>query len=206
MNDEFKTIKSKMRAETRVQGSRFLATALPVSTKHLAEQFLMATRKEFWDATHNCFAYRLGTSDTEFRFNDDGEPSGSAGKPILAAIDKFELTDTLVIVTRYFGGRKLGVGGLVRAYGEAAERSLASAEKIIQYKTGIIHSAFPHAHISNVMHVVSKVGAKIVDTTYDEEVHAVLEVRLSKLEELKSDLVDQTRGNIRMKQSDGIQN
>ncbi|MEK7671060.1 MAG: YigZ family protein [Bacteroidota bacterium] len=199
MQDEFKTIKSEARAETKVHGSRFIATALPVSTKAEAEQFLAGIRKEFWDATHNCFAYRVGTDGMQFRFGDDGEPSGSAGKPILATIDKFELTDIIVVVTRYFGGTKLGVGGLVRAYGDAAEQALSKAEKLTKYKTEIIEATFPHSHISNVMHVVSKIGAKIVDTMYDEDVHAKLEIRLSNVEELKSLLVNQTNGNINLK-------
>jgi uncharacterized YigZ family protein len=199
MQDEFKTIKSEARAETKVHGSRFIATALPVSTKAEAEQFLAGIRKEFRDSTHNCFAYRVGTDGTQFRFGDDGEPSGSAGKPILATIDKFELTDIIVVVTRYFGGTKLGVGGLVRAYGDAAEQALSKAEKLTKYKTEIIEATFPHSHIGNVMHVVSKIGAKIVDTMYDEDVHAKLEIRLSNVEELKSLLVNQTNGNINLK-------
>ncbi len=199
MNDEFTTIKSEARAGTKVQGSRFIATALSVSTKAEAEQFLAGIRKEFRDATHNCFAYRVGTDGMQFRFGDDGEPSGSAGKPILASIDKFKLTDIIVVVTRYFGGTKLGVGGLVRAYSDAAEQALLKAEKLTKYKTEIIEATFPHSHISSVMHVVSKVGAKIVDTMYDEDVHAKLEIRLSKAGELKSLLVNQTNGNINLK-------
>ncbi len=199
MQDEFKTIKSEARAETKIHGSRFIATALPVSTKAEAEQFLAGIRKEFRDATHNCFAYRVGTDGMQFRFGDDGEPGGSAGKPILAAMDKLELTDIIVVVTRYFGGTKLGVGGLVRAYSDAAEQALLKAEKLTKYKTEIIEATFPHSHIGNVMHVVSKIGAKIVDTLYDEDVHAKLEIRLSKVEELKSLLVNQTNGNINLK-------
>lgn len=199
MQDEFKTIKSEVRTETKVQGSRFIATALPVQTKADADSFLARIRKEFWDATHNCHAWRLGVDGTQFRYNDDGEPNGSAGKPILAVIDKLELTDVIVVVTRYFGGTKLGVGGLVRAYGGTAEQMLSKAEKLTKYKTELIEATFPHLHISNVMHVVSKVGAKIVDTMYDEDVHAKLEVRLSRAEELKSMLVNHTNGNVSLK-------
>lgn len=196
MQDEYKTIQSEAREQTKVQGSRFIATALPVTTKAEAEQFIAKLRKEFRDATHNCFAYRLGTDGTLFRFNDDGEPGGSAGKPILAAIDKLELTDVIVVVIRYFGGTKLGVGGLVRAYGDVAEQALLNAEKVTKYKTHLIEATFPHSHISNVMHVVSKLGARIVDTQYDEDVHLDLEVRLSKVDELRTALVEQTRGNV----------
>ena len=164
-----------------------------------AEQFLDRERRTYHDATHHCFAYRLGTDGTQFRFSDAGEPSGSAGKPILAAIDAQRLTNVIVVVTRYFGGTKLGVGGLVRAYSDAALLVLERAEKVTKYKTTLLEATFPHSHISGVMHVVSTVGAKIVDTTYDEDVHAVLEIRLAKAEELKTALVNKTRGNIALK-------
>lgn len=194
MNDEFRTIKSSVRVETKVLGSRFMATALPVTTKVGAEQFIAGTRKEFRDATHNCFAYRIGTDGRDFRFNDDGEPGGSAGKPILFAIDKFELTDVAVVVTRYFGGTKLGVGGLARAYGGAAEQVLAKAEILTRYITQALEATFPHSQISNVMHVVSTFGAKILDTQYDEDVHMMVEVRCARVEELKGALINTTGG------------
>jgi uncharacterized YigZ family protein len=199
MTDEFITIASETRAELKVQASRFIAAALPVATRAEAEQFLDRERRTYHDATHHCFAYRLGTDGTQFRFSDAGEPSGSAGKPILAAIDAQRLTNVIVVVTRYFGGTKLGVGGLVRAYSDAALLVLERAEKVTKYKTTLLEATFPHSHISGVMHVVSTVGAKIVDTTYDEDVHAVLEIRLAKAEELKTALVNKTRGNIALK-------
>jgi uncharacterized YigZ family protein len=199
MTDEFITIASETRAELKVQASRFIAAALPVATRAEAEQFLDRERRTYHDATHHCFAYRLGTDGTQVRFSDAGEPSGSAGKPILAAIDAQRLTNVIVVVTRYFGGTKLGVGGLVRAYSDAALLVLERAEKVTKYKTTLLEATFPHSHISGVMHVVSTVGAKIVDTTYDEDVHAVLEIRLAKAEELKTALVNKTRGNIALK-------
>ena len=202
MIDEFKTIKSSNRAEIKVLGSRFIATTFPVLMKWDAEQALERTRKELWDATHNCYAYRFGVDGAQFRFNDDGEPGGSAGKPILSAIDKFGLTDVLVVVTRYFGGRKLGVGGLVRAYGEAAALALTKAETLVKYKTDIISATFPHSHISNVMHVVVRIGAKMVETTYEEDVHAKIEIRLSRVEECKSALVNFTSGSISFTRAD----
>lgn len=199
MIDEYRTIASRQRIETKVRGSRFIATALPVSTKSDAETFLESIRKEFRDATHNCFAYRIGWDDKQFRCNDDGEPSGSAGKPILAAIDKQNLTNILVVVTRYFGGTKLGVGGLVRAYGDAAELALSRTEIAINHIQQIVEAVFPHSQISNVMHVVSKMNARIVETDYDEDVHAALAIRLSKVEDLKASLIEQTAGNVTLK-------
>ncbi len=199
MHDEYKTIRSESRTETKVQGSRFIATATPITTKAEAEQFVGRIKKEFWDATHNCFAYRLGTDGREFRSNDDGEPSGSAGKPILAVIDKLELTDTAVVVTRYFGGTKLGVGGLIRSYSQAAEKALLWMEPITKYVIETFEATFPHSHISTVMHIVSRLGAKIVDTHYDEDVHLRLEIRRTRAGDLNSSLVNQTNGNIDLK-------
>ena len=149
--DEFRTLPNQARQEIKVQGSRFLCTALPTSTKEMAEEFVARIRKEFFNATHHCFAYRLGTAGDRFRYNDDGEPAGTGGKPILAAIDKFGMTDVVVVVTRYFGGTKLGVGGLARAYGEAAEKTLGSIKPVTRYILSPLLTSFPHTHISNVM-------------------------------------------------------
>jgi uncharacterized YigZ family protein len=197
VTDEFKTVQHQARSELNVQGSRFIATASPAGSREEADDFVGRVRKEFFDASHNCFAYRLGTDGNEFRFDDGGEPGGSAGRPILSAIDSVGLTDVAVVVTRYFGGRKLGVGGLARAYRRAAQQALISSEKVTSYKTETLPATFPHSHIGNVMRVVSLLNAKIADTYYDEEVHALLEIRKSKVDELRGMLVDQTSGNIR---------
>lgn len=199
MTDESKTIAAEVRIVWKVHGSRFIATAVPVKTAEQAREAIRRLKKEFHDATRNCSAYRLGIQGEESRSSDDGEPAGSAGKPILAALDKFGLTDLVVVVTRYFGGSKLGVAGLARAYGGAAEQALGSAVSVIHYMTETVHAAFPHSHISQVMHVVSKLDAKIADTWYDEEVHVRLEVRRSRAADLKAALFDQTRGNIEFK-------
>ena len=197
MNDGFTTIRAPARAESRVQGSRFIAMAAPAADVAGVDAVLAAIRKEFHDATHHCYAFRLGADGGQFRSSDGGEPSGTAGRPILAAIEHAGLTDIVVVVSRYFGGTKLGTGGLARAYGAAATGALQSAERVERFKTQLIAAAFPHAFVGSVMHAVSQVGARITDTLYDEEVHLVLEVRSSAAETLKSHLVDCTRGNIR---------
>ena len=199
MTDQYKTLRGEVRTETKVQSSRFIATALSTVTIDEVERFIAETRRDFHDATHNCYAYRIGTDGTQYRSNDDGEPSGSGGKPILAAIDRFGLTDVTVIVTRYFGGTKLGARKLSRAYGDAAKNALARAEHVIRYKMAALEASFPHSQISNVMHIVSKLGARILDTMYDEEVHVRLEARSSKLDHLRSSLLNQTSGNISIK-------
>jgi uncharacterized YigZ family protein len=112
-----------------VQGSRFVATAAAAADRRQAMAFVEEIRKEFFDATHTAFAYRLGPAGADQRAHDDGEPSGTAGKPILTAIERAGVTGVVVTVTRYFGGTKLGTGGLVRAYGGAAAEALAAAER-----------------------------------------------------------------------------
>ena len=129
--DYYFTIKDVQRAEIKIKSSKFIATVSSVNSLDNAIDFLSKIRAEFFDATHNCFAYRIGWDGSTFRASDDGEPSGSAGKPILFSIQKFDVSDVIVVVTRYFGGTKLGVGGLVRAYSDAAELALEKCEKQI---------------------------------------------------------------------------
>jgi uncharacterized YigZ family protein len=196
MNDEFRTIAQRIRSEDRVRGSRFIATASPVRSRKEVEEIVQAIQRELYDATHHCFAYRLTPGGGEFRVQDDGEPSGSAGKPILRAIDALGLTDTLVVISRYFGGTKLGVGGLARAYGGSAERVLSLAEVRRCYVEETIAISFPHERTGDVMHVITTEGATIVDTQYDDEVHLRLSIRSSRAEQLRGLLLTHTRGNI----------
>ena len=113
--DKYYTIKAAKRTEIKIKGSKFIGSAIPVNTKEEALNKLQDIRSEFYDATHNCFAWQIGHDKNDFRFSDDGEPSGSAGKPILQAIEKFNISNVLVVVTRFFGGTKLGVGGRITA-------------------------------------------------------------------------------------------
>jgi uncharacterized YigZ family protein len=197
VSDEYFTIQKQAGIELRIQASRFLATTAQVSTRDAAEEFIDGLRRKYYDATHNCFAYRCGVEGTQFRSSDDGEPSGSAGKPILAAIDRAQLTDVCVVVTRYFGGTKLGVGGLVRAYGESAARGLEASGRQQKFIVEGIPICFPHALISNVMHVVSTSGARIADTRYADDVHLLLEIRRSKADALRARLIDHSSGKVR---------
>ena len=194
--DEFVTVRERCLREIKVQGSRFLAAVFPVTDTALVDSCIAAIRKEYHDATHHCFAYRLGTEETRFRYGDDGEPNGTAGKPILAAIDREGVTNTLVVVTRYFGGVKLGTGGLARAYGKAAQSALAAAPKEVQYLTTIIRATFPHASIGQAMTVFGRFGIKVLETIYDDEVHVRVDVRLSHAEKVKRELIDQTAGKV----------
>lgn len=133
--DKYYTITEQVRTEIKIKGSKFICTAIPSTNIDDTNILLKSIRQEFFDATHNCFAFRHLPDGSNYRSSDDGEPSGSAGKPILFTITKYNFTDILVVVTRYFGGTKLGVGGLVRAYSDSAEESLKIATPKVIYKT-----------------------------------------------------------------------
>lgn len=198
MNDEYRTILEGSACSLKVEGSRFLAQVVPAVAPAAAEQALEAIRRKHHDATHHCFAYRTGTEGEQFRCSDDGEPSGTAGRPILFSIDKHALTNILVVVTRYFGGTKLGTGGLARAYGTVSDQLLKEARVTIRYITETAVVTLPHGQIGNVMRCISGEGIRIDDTLYDEEVHLTLKVRRSRIEGLKKELVEATAGNIRI--------
>ena len=148
-----------------------------MDTPEAAEAEIQALRKAEYTATHHCTAYRVGVRGETFRYNDDGEPSGTAGPPILRQIDKLELTYVLVIVTRYYGGTKLGTGGLIRAYGEAAALVLDAVpinERILR-DTVVVR--FAYADTSPAMHVIGHVDAQIVDTVYGDDTMITLAIR-----------------------------
>jgi uncharacterized YigZ family protein len=193
-SDAYTVLGTAAHAETKVEGSRFIADAVPVGGREAAEEFLASVRKKSFDATHHSFAWRLGVGGEDFRASDDGEPSGSAGKPILSVIDRAGVVDVLVVVTRYFGGTKLGVGGLARAYAHAAEVALAAAPKLVRYAMDPLEITFPHAQVSPVMRAIAVTGARIIETTYDDAVRMRLEVRRSRTASLRALLVDQTGG------------
>lgn len=199
MNDEFTTIRTVVRGEVRVRGSRFLALAAPVTRKEEVADILTETERQHYDASHHCYAYRLGAAGLEFRFADAGEPAGTAGKPIYAVIEGKGLTDILVVVTRYFGGTKLGIGGLMHAYADAARCALDKADVVVRYLVDVLELTFPHALTGNVMHVVSQNGLHIVDSVYDEDVHLRVEVRKSLTNTIRSLLYGAARGNITVK-------
>jgi uncharacterized YigZ family protein len=196
MEDEYVTLGGAADAELRVKGSRFLAVALPVHRKDAAEAAVKDVARRHHDATHTCYAFRLADGDC-WRAHDGGEPAGTAGRPILAAIDRAGVTDALVVVARWFGGVKLGAGGLARAYSDAAALALVHAPHESRFRVEVVEAVFPHARTGDVMHAVSRSGARIRETTYDDEVHLTLEVRQSKLELLSAELVERTAGNIR---------
>jgi uncharacterized YigZ family protein len=196
-SDEYTTLRVRSSGSLAVRGSRFLAEAFPVRVKDECDEVVRGVRKEYFDATHHCFAYRLSPDGMQFRTNDDGEPAGSAGKPILAAIDGAELLGVIVVVTRYFGGTKLGVGGLARAYRQAADMALGGGERLTRYLCDLLPVSFPHACVGSVMRALGALGGRVASARYDLEVHMEIEIRRSRAEALRMALLEGTSGAVR---------
>jgi uncharacterized YigZ family protein len=195
--DSYKSIKNKSDVEIKIKGSKFIGRARPCLREKEAEDRLTFIRKKYYDATHNCFAFRLGLGKYQtFRYSDDGEPSGTAGKPIFDQIEGHDLTNTLVIVTRYFGGTKLGTGGLARAYSEAAGAALEAAEIIEKFITRnmIMTVAFPD--YNQVERIIRQLGGHIIGADFKEKVALKVEIRLSLVQKLKESLINATAGRI----------
>lgn len=193
--DNYITIAEKSTVELKIQRSRFIANAYPVKTPEESSEILNLIRKEYYDAKHHPFSFVLFEKDN-FRYNDDGEPTGSSGKPIYDAINKYGLKNVLVVVTRYFGGIKLGVGGLKRAYFEAADECLKvcnTKEVIIKDK---ISMKFSYGHISAVMNYIDKNKIHISENKSSETVNLICEVRLADVERFKSDMTELTNGTV----------
>jgi uncharacterized YigZ family protein len=168
--DTYFTIQSPVRSEVKIKGSRFIGSAIPAANKEIAMIALEGIRKEFFDATHNCFAYRFGSSGLEFRTADDGEPNGSAGKPILFSIQKAQVSDVLVVVTRYFGGTKLGVGGLARAYSESATDVLTKCEIVPVHRTTGVKIFCTYEDVDTVKKLIEKAAIR-----YEQNYHDAVE-------------------------------
>lgn len=189
ITDEYFTIKDNISegfySEKR---SKFLAFAFHVTTEEEIKEIVSEYRKKYYDARHVCWAYMLGAQRTEFRANDDGEPSSTAGKPILGQINKNELTDILIIVVRYYGGVNLGTSGLIVAYRTAAAEAIANAEVIKLYDEEVVTYDFPYVMMNDVMKIIKDMSPRIVNQTYDNTCEIQLSIRKSQVPLLKSRL------------------
>ena len=188
MTDEYKTLKSGGEGYYTDKRSKFLAFAHHVSTVEEIKNILADYRKKYYDARHVCYAYMLGSERTDFRANDDGEPSSTAGKPILGQINSNELTDILIVVVRYYGGVNLGTSGLIIAYREAAADALAHATVEERQVEAIVSYDFPYVMMNQVMRVVKDMQPRIVEQTFDNTCRLRLAIRLSEEQQLRQRL------------------
>jgi uncharacterized YigZ family protein len=185
-DDTYKTITEKAEGLFKDRGSRFIGLAFPVKSETKVKEILTAIKKEYHDATHHCYAYYIGHSGTPaIRMNDDGEPSGTAGRPIYGQIMSFELKNILVVAVRYFGGTKLGVSGLINAYKETAKITLNNA-KIEEYAIKDVYTVeFEYSLMNSVMQVLKNTAVDIKNTAYDNtSVIITFEVMWKKKEEI----------------------
>ena len=182
--DRSLTLEAPAETSCRERSSKFLAYAYPVEDEERIRTILDELRKRYYDATHHCYAWRLGPRGEQFRANDDGEPSGTAGKPILGQLLSHELTDTLIVVVRYFGGTKLGVPGLIAAYREAAAEAIAAARIVERTVDRTIRIDFPYAAMNDIMRVVKEERPRIVEQRFDNLCTMRLTIRESCAERL----------------------
>ena len=166
--------------------SKFLAFAFHVTTEEEVKQHVAEFRKKYYDARHVCWAYMLGADRTDFRANDDGEPSSTAGKPILGQINKNELTDILIIVVRYYGGVNLGTSGLIVAYRTAAAEAIANAEIVSRFIEEEVVFDFPYIMMNDVMKIIKDMSPRIISQTYDNTCEMKLSIRKSEAPMLKA--------------------
>lgn len=190
MSDTFKTITSKSEGIYKEKMSKFLAFAIPIASVDEAKKHIAAYQKEYYDARHVCWAYMLGADRTDFQSNDNGEPSGTAGKPILGQINSFGLTNVLIIVVRYFGGIKLGTSGLIVAYREASREAINASTIIECHETDDLTFTFPYLAMNDVMRLCKSSDIEIISQIFDNSCEMTLRVRRDNTEALRSKLSD----------------
>jgi len=164
----------ELQSEIKVKGSRFICTVIPCLTRDDAERRYADLKKKYYDATHNCFAWRI--DDSNWRYSDDGEPSGTAGKPILQSIDAKGYNEILCVVTRYFGGTKLGTGGLIRAYGDSATDALTKVKQKVKTVWAEVDIEYNYALENLVRKTLSEFDGRLLESKYDDSVEMKLAV------------------------------
>ena len=183
-DDTYLTIEAPAEAIYKEKSSKFLAFAYPVADEEEIRSRLEALRKRYYDATHHCYAWRLGPHGEAFRANDDGEPSSTAGRPILGQLLSHETTDCLIVVVRYFGGTKLGVPGLIAAYKESAAEVLAAARIVQRTVDRRIAVTFSYAAMNDIMRIVKEEQPAVESQRFDNLSSVVLRIRASRAERL----------------------
>ncbi len=182
MEDTYRTIKSQSKGYYKAKGSKFIAYAFPVKTETEIKDILSQLKKEHHSARHHCFAWRLGTETITWRANDDGEPSSTAGKPILGQLQRFGLTRVLLVVVRYFGETLLGTGGLIQAYRRAAADALDKAQIVKKIITVQYRLFFTYQQMNEVMRIIEQENLNVDDTKFEMNCELTLSVRKSTAE------------------------
>ena len=192
----YKVVKAPATGEIVEKKSRFIANVIPVSSTQEAEAEIARVSKEYWDARHNCYAFVIGEKSEITRCSDNGEPSGTAGKPILEVITGAGITNVLIIVTRYFSGVLLGTGGLVRAYTQAAQAGLADAEIALMQKAVVINLKFGYDMINTVQYYLRQENIHVDKETYEANVETDIIVPTTDSDKVINDLTQKTNAKI----------
>lgn len=200
MIEQYKAVFDGGVGEIVEKRSRFIATVRPVETEEDVQQFLEEMRKKYYDARHNCFAFSIGVEQPIVRCSDDGEPSGTAGKPILEVIQGQELHNIAIVVTRYFGGTLLGTGGLVRAYTQAAQEGIKQSHTIEKQFVKIIRLITNYNDIGKIQYLLGNESISIQSSDYTEIVTMKIVVPIGKVEQIEKKLIEVTNGTIQMEE------
>lgn len=190
IQDSYKSIAGEAKGLFKDNGSRFIAHAYPVETEDQVKEIVAALKKEYYDARHHVYAYRLGYKGDKFRANDDGEPSGSSARPVLGQIDSNGLSDILIVVVRYFGGIKLGIPGLIRAYKTSAADAIANAEIVEKIASRMYRIHFGYMSMNSVMKVLKDMGLEQKNQQFDMECSIDVSVRLSMVDSFEEKMAD----------------
>lgn len=180
--DRYRSIEAPTTGSYKDNGSKFLAFACPVETEDRAKERIAALRKEYFDARHHCYAYRIGLDGATWRANDDGEPSSTAGRPILGQLLSAELSDILVVVVRYFGGVKLGVPGLIKAYKTATAEALAAARVVEKTACATCRIRFDYTRMNDVMKIIKDWNLQILSQQFENNCEITVSVGLAKVD------------------------
>lgn len=189
------TIANEFRTEYIIEKSRFIATIAPVSTEEEAQAFIQRISKEFWDATHNCTAYAIGPRQEQQRSSDNGEPSGTAGKPMLEVLKKTTITNVAVVVTRYFGGIKLGAGGLIRAYSHSVAKAVQEGPKLLIAPRQIVSLTIDYSYFGSVERQLQTLGLPY-QSSFTDTISLEIYVEPNFVSDLETTITNLTGGNL----------
>lgn len=202
MTTEYRTVYEGGEGEIVEKKSRFIAAVKPVSAEDEALAFIESVRKRHWNATHNCYAYVIGERSELARCSDDGEPNGTAGKPMLDVLQGEELRNTAVVVTRYFGGTLLGTGGLVRAYAQAVKAGLASSVIITKIRGVKLRIGTDYTGLGKIQYILGQKGLKILGSEYADNVKLEVLVPEDAVEAVRSDITEGSSGQASMEEGE----
>lgn len=198
LEDDYYTIESQSEAQIKIKGSRFIGTASPAADITSTEHFIHDISKKYYNATHNCYAFRIKNNGQVIeRASDAGEPAGTAGPPILNVLNGKNLLNIVVVVTRYFGGTKLGKGGLVRAYTDCTLAVLENSNILKKQNLTSLTFTFQYHLTGNIMHLVSQIHGKIIESNYDQQTKLRIEIPYRMVDNFKEKLIEVTSGKVK---------